>query len=98
MFATASTGRALVFLTWCVTVGLIDNVLELILLRRGVAIPRVVVFLGVIGGLLTMGTIGLFVGAIVLTVGYKLLLIWLEKNGEYEPIETQLSVQTTVAS
>jgi predicted PurR-regulated permease PerM len=78
MFAIASTTKAVLFLLWCIMVSLIDNVLKPMLLGRGVAVPIAVVFLGAIGGFLAMGTIGLFVGAIVLSVGYKLFLAWLE--------------------
>jgi predicted PurR-regulated permease PerM len=85
MFATASTTKALMFMGWCVIVGLMDNVLKPLLLGRGVAVPMVVVFLGVIGGFVTMGSIGLFVGAIVLSVGYKLFLAWLEGRVEITP-------------
>jgi len=59
-------------------VALIDNVLKPLLLGRAVAVPIVVVFLGAIGGFIALGIIGLFVGAIVLSVGYKLFLAWLE--------------------
>jgi predicted PurR-regulated permease PerM len=58
-------------------VALIDNVLKPLLLGRGVAVPIAVVFLGAVGGFVAVGIIGLFVGAIVLSVGYKLLLAWL---------------------
>ncbi len=78
MFAIASTTKAVLFLLWCIFVGLIDNVLKPLLLGRGAAVPTAVVFLGAIGGFIVMGTIGLFVGAIVLSVGYKLFLAWLE--------------------
>jgi predicted PurR-regulated permease PerM len=78
MFAIASTTKAVLFLVWCVFVGLIDNVLKPLLLGRGAAVPTAVVFLGAIGGFIVMGTIGLFVGAIVLSVGYKLFLAWLQ--------------------
>jgi len=78
MFAIATTTKAVIFLVWCAFVGLIDNFLKPILLGRGVSVPTAVVFLGAIGGFLVMGIIGLFVGAIVLSVGYKLLLAWLE--------------------
>ena len=78
MFAIASTTKAVLFLVWCIFVGLIDNVLKPLLLGRGVAVPIAVVFLGAIGGFIVMGTIGLFVGAIILSVGYKLFLAWLE--------------------
>jgi predicted PurR-regulated permease PerM len=48
------------------------------MLGRGVAVPIAVVFLGAIGGFMAMGIIGLFVGAVVLSVGYKLFLAWVE--------------------
>jgi predicted PurR-regulated permease PerM len=78
MFAVANTTKAIVFLIWCLFVGLMDNVLKPILLGRGAAVPVAVVFLGAIGGFLSVGIIGLFVGAIVLSVGYKLFVAWLE--------------------
>jgi len=77
VFATATTTKAVIFLIWCIIVALMDNVLKPILLGRGVAVPIAVVFLGAIGGFVAMGIIGLFVGAIVLSVGYKLFLAWL---------------------
>jgi len=78
-FAITSTTKAVIFLIWCVIVALMDNVLKPILLGRGVGVPIIVVFLGAIGGFIAMGLIGLFVGAIVLSVGYKLFLAWLNK-------------------
>ncbi len=78
VFATATTTKAVIFLIWCIIVALMDNVLKPILLGRGVAVPIAVVFLGAIGGFVAMGIIGLFVGAILLSVGYKLFLVWLE--------------------
>lgn len=78
MFAIASTTKATVFLVWCLFVGLMDNVLKPVLLGRGAAVPVAVVFLGAIGGFMAMGIIGLFIGSIVLSVGYKLFLAWVE--------------------
>jgi predicted PurR-regulated permease PerM len=80
IFVIASTTKAVIFLIWCIIVGLMDNVLKPILLGRGVAVPIAVVFLGVIGGFMAMGIIGLFVGAIILSVGYKLVLAWLARE------------------
>jgi predicted PurR-regulated permease PerM len=77
VFAVSSVTKAAIFLVWCVIVALVDNVLKPLLLGRGVAVPIVVVFLGAIGGFVAIGIIGLFVGAIVLSVGYKLFLAWL---------------------
>jgi predicted PurR-regulated permease PerM len=85
VFAIASTTKAVIFLIWCVIVGLMDNVLKPLLLGRGVAVPMAVVFLGAIGGFVAMGIIGLFVGAIVLSVGYKLFVAWLKEPVEISP-------------
>jgi predicted PurR-regulated permease PerM len=82
VFAVATTTKAVIFLIWCIIVALMDNVLKPILLGRGVAVPIAVVFLGAIGGFVAMGIIGLFVGAIVLSVGYKLFLAWLNGTAD----------------
>ena len=89
VFATTSTAKAVVFLIWCIVVALMDNVLKPLLLGRGVPVPIIVVFLGAIGGFLAMGIIGLFVGPIVLSVGYKLLLAWLDQGIERVPDATR---------
>jgi predicted PurR-regulated permease PerM len=87
MFTTASVTTAAIFLVWCVFVALIDNVLKPLLLGRGVEVPTVVVFLGAIGGFVALGLIGLFIGAIVLSVGYKLFLAWVHRGAD-EPALT----------
>jgi predicted PurR-regulated permease PerM len=80
-FAAFSTTRAVIFLVWCVIVGMMDNVLKPILLGRGAKVPMPVIFLGVLGGFMFMNTIiGLFVGAIVLSVGYKMFMVWLDSE------------------
>jgi predicted PurR-regulated permease PerM len=85
VFATTSAAKAVAFLIWCIVVALIDNVLKPLLLGRGVPVPITVVFLGAIGGFLATGIIGLFVGPIVLSVGYKLFLAWLDADIEIAP-------------
>ena len=80
VFATTTTTKAVIFLIWCIVVGLLDNILKPMLLGRGSSVPMV--FLGAIGGFVAMGIIGLFVGAIVLSVGYKLFLAWVEDAGK----------------
>ena len=80
-FAEFSMTRAVIFLVWCIIVGLMDNILKPILLGRGAKVPMLVIFLGVLGGFIVMHSIiGLFVGAIVLSVGYKLFLAWLNND------------------
>jgi predicted PurR-regulated permease PerM len=80
VFATASATKAVIFMVWCLIVALVDNIVKPLLLGRGVAVPIAVVFLGAIGGFVAMGIIGLFVGAIVLSVGYKLFIAWLART------------------
>ncbi len=80
VFATMGTAKAVAFLIWCIVVALMDNVLKPLLLGRGVPVPILVIFLGAIGGFMAMGIIGLFVGAIVLSVGYTLFLAWLDED------------------
>jgi len=65
-----------VLLVWTVVVGLLDNVLRPILIRRGADLPLLLIFAGVIGGLISFGVIGLFVGPTVLAVTYRLLEAW----------------------
>ena len=88
IFATTSTTKAVIFLVWCMFVAVMDNVLKPILLGRGAAVPIAVVFLGAVGGFVALGLIGLFVGAIVLSVGYKLFLAWIEGRAE-QPLPAQ---------
>jgi len=77
VFVSDETLTAVLFAAWSLFVLLIDNFLKPMLLGRGVDVPLVVVVLGAIGGLLSMGVIGLFVGAIVLVLGYSVLVVWL---------------------
>ncbi len=85
VFATMATGKAVAFLIWCIFVGLIDNVLKPLLLGRGASVPTLVIFLGAIGGFAAMGIFGLFVGAIVLSVGFNLFTAWLDEGTASAP-------------
>jgi predicted PurR-regulated permease PerM len=77
MFSHASTGWAVVFLIWSIPVGFLDNFLRPILISRGVELPLVLIFAGVIGGLLSFGVIGLFLGPVILAVTYSSLGAWI---------------------
>jgi len=65
-----------VLLVWTILVGALDNVLRPILIKRGADLPLLLIFAGVIGGLISFGIIGLFVGPMVLAVTYRLLESW----------------------
>lgn len=78
VFSTAETFTAVAFLVYAILVAPLDNILKPILLGRGVKVPMAVVFIGAIGGFLSSGIIGLFVGAVIFTLGYGLFLAWLK--------------------
>jgi predicted PurR-regulated permease PerM len=84
VFYTSDALPAVAFLIWMSLVTVMDNLLKPILLGRGVDVPMAVVFIGAIGGFITSGIIGLFVGAVVLVLGYKLFLAWLHEGGGSE--------------
>lgn len=83
-----NTTVATVFAVWSLIVSFGDAFLKPLLLGRGVDVPTLVILLGAIGGLITSGLLGLFVGAVVLSIGYKLLLAWLG-TGEVQATEDQ---------
>jgi predicted PurR-regulated permease PerM len=76
-YSTQSAFAASLFLVWAVVCMVSDNILKPMLLGRGVAVPMPVVFLGAIGGMLRSGIIGLFVGAVILSLGYTVLVDWI---------------------
>jgi predicted PurR-regulated permease PerM len=84
LFYTADTFTAVAFLIWIVPVLLLDNILKPILLGRGVKTPMAVIFIGAIGGLLSSGVIGLFIGAVILALGYDMFLLWLSDSSPEE--------------
>jgi predicted PurR-regulated permease PerM len=80
LFSTAETTVAVGFLVWAILIAPIDNILKPVLLGRGVDVPTLVIFVGAIGGFLSSGIVGLFLGAVVLALGYKLFLAWLQQE------------------
>ncbi len=78
MFYSADTLTAGLLTGWLILVSLLDNFLKPILLGRGAPVPMLVIFLGAIGGFFSMGFMGLFVGAVLLSIGFTLLQVWLD--------------------
>jgi predicted PurR-regulated permease PerM len=78
----ASTTSNIIFTAYLLAASLADNVLKPLLLGRGVGAPMPVVLLGALGGMLSAGLIGLFVGAVVLTVGYQIFMQWVDEPEE----------------
>ena len=94
VFATGEPTTAVIFLIWNLMVGSLDNVLKPLLLGRGVNVPMAVIFVGAIGGFLASGIIGLFIGSVILVLGYELLLDWLDLDAGVAPGEETMTVDT----
>jgi predicted PurR-regulated permease PerM len=82
LFWTDQTGWGVALGVWTIGVGAMDNVLRPILIRRGADLPLLLIFAGVIGGLIAFGIVGLFVGPVVLAVTYTLLKDWASEARE----------------
>jgi len=84
VFATAEPLTAILFLIWSIVISTIDNVLKPLLMGKGAAVPIPIIFIGAIGGFIATGILGLFTGAIILSIGYTLYKTWVEQT----PVET----------
>ncbi len=78
-FALAKTA-AVIFTIYMLPVMLLDNVLRPLVMARGLTTPMPVILIGVIGGTLAHGLIGLFVGPIVLSIAWQLLVAWIREG------------------
>jgi predicted PurR-regulated permease PerM len=87
----ASTTSNAVWTVYLVVAGMADNVLKPLLLARGVEAPMPVILIGALGGMVWAGIIGLFVGAVLLAVGYQLFMEWVDNpvapEGVVGPVE-----------
>jgi predicted PurR-regulated permease PerM len=77
VFSTSSMFTAALFAIWIILVGISNSFLKPLLMGRGVDVPLLIIFVGAIGGFVASGLIGLFVGATILALSYKLFLAWL---------------------
>jgi predicted PurR-regulated permease PerM len=78
LYWKVDTTTATIFLVWAVFVGTIDNVLRPFLIKSGADLPLLLIFAGVIGGLLAFGVVGLFVGPVVLAIAYTEVVAWVQ--------------------
>jgi predicted PurR-regulated permease PerM len=80
MYFYGNHGWATVLLVFTVIAGTMDNVLRPYLIQRGADLPLLLIFAGVIGGLLSIGAVGIFVGPVILAVTYRLLEEWVREG------------------
>jgi len=97
VFSFASPVVATIYLVWSLVVGLMDNVLKPMIMGRGSKVPMMVVFLGAIGGFMSSGIVGLFVGAVIVVLGYELFMAWM-RAGETDSVDNATSAGETPAA
>ena len=80
LYWSGHSGWGTFLLVWTIVVGSLDNILRPILIRKGAHLPIVLLLAGVIGGLIAFGLVGIFLGPVVLAVGYTLLQSWMAED------------------
>lgn len=90
-----STVTNIIFTVYLIVAGLVDNVLKPLLLGRGVDAPMPVILLGALGGMVSGGIIGLFVGAVVLAVGYQIFMDWVDDGSADKTADEQAAPAVT---
>ena len=84
LFAQGETGWSIFMTVWgAVLISGVDNVVRPMLISRGSSLPFLLTLLGVLGGLIAFGFIGMFIGPVLLAVGYSLMSEW---TGTEDPI------------
>jgi predicted PurR-regulated permease PerM len=78
LFWKESYGLGSAMLVWSIIVMSMDGFMRPILIRRNANLPLLLIFAGVIGGLVAFGIIGLFIGPVLLVVGYTLMKAWVD--------------------
>ena len=82
VFAQGSGTAEVIFAIYMLIVGASDGVLKPMLMGRGVDIPMLVILIGAIGGMMLMGMVGLFIGAVIFALSYKLFELWIAEVNE----------------
>ena len=78
LFSEGTSVSTIVFAIYTFVAGLSDNVLKPLMLGRGLEVPMPVVLIGALGGMVTSGILGLFIGPVILALGYTLFWQWVE--------------------
>jgi predicted PurR-regulated permease PerM len=78
LYSSGAPGRGTVLLVFSLVAVTLDNVLRPVLIRKGADLPLLLILAGVIGGVLSFGIVGLFVGPVLLAVTWTLLASWVD--------------------
>ena len=88
VFSYADTTPAIIFTIYAIVVGASDNFLKPMLLGKGLATPMLVILIGALGGMMLQGILGLFIGPVVLALGYQIYSNWVAEGIVEEKIES----------
>ena len=91
LFHQGSTGWGIFMICWGLLVSSVDNFVKPWLISQGSAMPFLLILFGVLGGALTFGFIGVFIGPTLLAVGYRLVLEWAARHRPVAPPEEPVS-------
>ena len=80
LYWKGSIGWMVAIIVWSVIVGSLDNIMRPLLIKQGADLSLLLIFAGVIGGLIAFGLVGIFVGPVVLAVAYTLLEAWMREG------------------
>ncbi|MGK7945928.1 MAG: AI-2E family transporter [Microcystaceae cyanobacterium] len=78
-WTSMGTLGAILYTAWMIPCLIVDNFLKPMLMGQGLPVPTLVVFIGVIGGTLSNGILGLFIGPVILSLGYEILVAWINE-------------------
>jgi len=96
LFYSGQTLWGFILIAWSVPVLTLDNIIRPILIKKGADLPLLLIFTGVIGGLIAFGVMGLFLGPIVLAVSHVLLKAWVSQGeSEQESSDIDSGVKET---
>jgi predicted PurR-regulated permease PerM len=89
MSGNYGTTAAVIYTVLLFVAGMLDNVLKPLLLGRGVDAPMPVILIGALGGLASAGILGMFVGAVLLALGYQIFMWWVATNPDIAVAEPE---------
>lgn len=90
VFSYADTTPAIIFTIYAIVVSLSDNFLKPMLLGKGLATPMLVILIGALGGMMLQGILGLFIGPVVLALGYQIYSTWVAEG------QTEVNVEKSI--
>ncbi len=82
VFSYADTTPAIIFTIYAILVALSDNFLKPMLLGKGLETPMLVILIGALGGMMLQGILGLFIGPVVLALGYQIYSTWVAEGAD----------------